>query len=57
MRIIYQNQGFNVDGLHLALHYLEKLNITPLKMRYQWPGFIYLKEQSDYIKLKQAINQ
>ena len=57
MRIIHAKNGFDIDGLYLALSYLSKLNITKYKIDTNWPGFIYLHNKSDYEKLHKTTHQ
>lgn len=57
MRIIHAKNGFDIDGLYLALSYLSELNITKYKIDTNWPGFIYLHNKSDYEKLHKTAHQ
>jgi len=57
MRILHAKNGFDIDGLYLALSYLSKLNITKYKINYNYPGYIHINNKSDYNKLYATTHQ
>lgn len=57
MRIVHNNEGFDVDGLYLALSYLDRLEITNYKVSYSWPGRITIHHKADYKKLKDTMDK
>ena len=55
MRIVHGNEGFDIDGLYLALGHLGRLKITAYKVSYsgRFSASIILHRKKDYQKMKE----